>query len=66
MVTAAEIGNTTGNIAITHGWHWHYASSSSRPFSRANLSGGSGSGNYDNRVGASARTYGNMLVMEFD
>ena len=65
-VIPTEIGNTTGNIAITHGWNWHYASSSTRPFSRANLSGGSGSGNYDSRVGASARTYGNMLVMEFD
>jgi len=66
MVTASEIGSTTGNIAITHGWHWHYASSSSKPFNRANLSGGSGGGNFDNRVGSSARTHGNMLVMEFD
>ena len=66
MVTASEIGSTTGNIGINHGWNWHYSSSSNKPFNRANLSGGSGSGNFDNRVGSSARTHGNMLVMEFD
>ena len=65
IVTASEIGSTTGNITIAQGWFWHRASSDGRPMNRTNLSGGSGGGNYDNRVGTSARTYGNMIVTEF-
>tara|TARA_R100000406_G_scaffold68770_1_gene49168 strand:- start:193 stop:690 length:498 start_codon:yes stop_codon:yes gene_type:complete len=65
IVTSGEIGSTTGNITISQGWFWHRASSDGRPMNRTNLSGGSGAGNYDNRVGSSARTHGNMIVTEF-
>ena len=65
IVTASEIGSTTGNITIAQGWYWHRVSSSGRPMNRTNLSGGNNGNNYDNRVSSSARTYGNMIVTEF-
>ena len=65
IVTASEIGSTTGNITIAQGWFWHRSSSDGRPMNRTNLSGGSGTGNFDNRVSSSARTHGNMIVTEF-
>jgi len=68
IVTSSDIGSTTGNITIAHLWNWHHHNSSVKPFNRTNLSGGSGStpaGNYDPRVGTSARTYGSMIVQEY-
>ena len=68
IVTASEMGSTTGSITISQGWYWHRHSDTGRPMNRTNFSGGGGStpaGNYDNRVGTSARTHGNMIVTEF-
>lgn len=66
MVTAGEIGSTTGNITISHGWNWGGANAAVKPFSYLNFRGGSGNPAADPRVSASLNTLGSMVILELD
>ena len=65
--TASELGSTTGNITISHGWNWGGATTTTLPITYINLGGTTGSGNQqtDARVPNAGNTEGHMMVMEF-
>jgi hypothetical protein len=65
--TASELGSTTGNITISHGWNWGGANTTTLPITYINLGGTTGTGNQqlDARVPNAGNTEGHMMVMEF-
>jgi hypothetical protein len=65
LISASEVGSTTGNITIGHFYNWGGANDNVRPFNYLNFKGGSGSpGNTDPRISSSLQTEGHMMVME--
>lgn len=64
VVTAAEIGSTTGNISIKHKWNWGWVSGANQPFNWINFSGGGANGASDARISSSKKTEGFMIVQE--
>jgi hypothetical protein len=68
MVAPSEIGSTTGNITISHGWYWNRYNDAGRPINWINFEGGSGSAanlNRDPRITSGTRTTGELIVQEF-
>ena len=65
--TASELGSTTGNITISHGWNWGGgATSSTLPITYINLGySPNGTQQLDARVPNAGNTEGHMMVMEF-
>lgn len=67
-LTAAEVGSTTGNITISHGWNWGGAGELVLPFSFINFKGSRSSGtsnaSRDSRIYDIYETQGQMVVME--
>lgn len=67
-LTAAEVGSTTGNITISHGWNWGGSNEAVLPFSFINFKGARGTGSsnasIDPRIDPQYETQGQMVVME--
>lgn len=66
-ITEAEVGSTTGNITISHGWNWGGANDGVKPFSFINFKGARGTtanASTDPRILPAYETQGQMVVME--